>query len=216
MNPVRRATRDAAEQVLISAVTHAPIRGRRLDVHCVMALTHVQRFEALERVSVFSGRQGIATLPEHVNGTEFGWSLPPDVRSRLVARAEAYRTTPVNRARYLAQLSRHRIGVAPTGYGELGQRHAAVLFAGAVLVCQDLEHVEMMFPLEDRNNAVFCRPDLSDLAAVIRELLADPAERHTIARNGRESILHWARDWRQRLYEGVEQPMRAALGLASS
>ena len=35
---------------------------------------------------------------------------------------------------------------APNGHGELTFRHAEALEAGRLLVCQDLHHVEMMFP----------------------------------------------------------------------
>jgi hypothetical protein len=38
---------------------------------------------------------------------------------------------------------------------------------GAALVCQDLGHVEMLFPFGDRENVACCRPDLSDLRSTV-------------------------------------------------
>src|SRR6202022_3392316 len=102
----------------------------------------------------------------------------------------------VGRVRYIQDMCRHRVVVAPTGYGELGQRHAWALRTGAALVCQDLSHVEMMFPLRDCENVGFCRHDLSDLRNLVGGLLDDDVLRCRIAHEGRRSFAAWARQWR--------------------
>jgi hypothetical protein len=109
-------------------------------------------------------------------------------------------------------MTRHRIVVAPTGYGELGQRHGWALRTGAALVCQDLSHVQMMYPLLDRENVLFCRPDLADLEDCVGELLADEQLRHGIALEGRRSFHDWESRWREQLDAGIAAPVRAALG----
>jgi len=119
----------------------------------------------------------------------------------------------MSRTRFMLDLSRHKVGVAPTGFGELGQRHAAVMRAGAALVCQDLSHVEMMFPIEHGRNARFCRPDLSDLRAAVDELLGDRDLRRSIAHEGRRSLLEWSAHWKQHLDAGVRRPLSEAIGL---
>jgi|SRR5215211_6047782 len=110
--------------------------------------------------------------------------------------------------RYLLELRRH-MTVAPIGYGKLAYSHGEALMAGAALVCQDPGHVQM-FPCLDRENAIFCRPDLSDLRDIVQERLRDEDLRRRVAREGRGSC--GAAQWREHLYDGIEVHIREALG----
>ena len=130
----------------------------------------------------------------------------------LLASAKPFAREPVSRLRYLLDLRLHQAAVAPTGYGELTYRHGEALMTGAALVCQDLSHVEMMFPFSDRENVAFCRPDLSDLRSTVEELLRDEDQRRRIAREGRRTHTAWAARWREHLYDGIERHIREALG----
>jgi hypothetical protein len=91
------------------------------------------------------------------------------------------------------------VAVAPTGYGELTYPHGEALMTGAALVCQDLSHVEMMFPFADRENVAFCRPDLSDLRSAGEELVRDEVGRRRIAQEGRRTYTAWTARWREHL-----------------
>jgi hypothetical protein len=77
--------------------------------------------------------------------------------------------------------------------------HGEALMTGAALVCQDLSPVEMMFPFADRENAAFCRPDLSDLRSADQELVRDEDRRRRIAQEGRRTITAWTARWREQL-----------------
>ncbi|MGI8755005.1 MAG: glycosyltransferase [Acidimicrobiales bacterium] len=180
----------------------------------------MQRIEALRLLDGLPGARGITRLPSNVAGTDhpidrFGppreTPLPAAMLDDLATRARPYMRGQVGRNRYLLDLCRHQVVVAPTGYGELGNRHATAWRAGTALVCQDLSHVEMMVPVEDRRNAAFCRPDLSDLRSIVEELLDDQPERERIASEGRKSFAAWAACWRETLYKGIEAHIRAAL-----
>ena len=129
----------------------------------------------------------------------------------LLASAKPFAREPVSRLRYLLELRLHQVAVAPTGYGELTYRHGEALMTGAALVCQDLSHVEMMFPFADRENVAFCRPDLSDLRSTVEELVRDADQRRRIAREGRRTYTAWAARWRKHLYDGIERHIREAL-----
>jgi len=130
----------------------------------------------------------------------------------LLASAKPFARDPVSRLRYLLELRLHRVAVAPTGYGELTYRHGEALMTGAALVCQDLSHVETMFPFADRENVAFCRPDLSDLRPTVEELVRDEARRRWIAREGRRTYTAWAARWREHLYDGIERHIREVQG----
>jgi glycosyltransferase involved in cell wall biosynthesis len=212
ISPLEVKGREAVDRLLYRALASTPISGRRQDVHCIATLTHVQRLEAVKRLSEFSGSMGITGIPQNVLGTEYMYQLPADFRAHLEQETAPYLHPPVGRIRYQFSLARHKIGVAPTGYGELTYRHGEALRAGAALVCQSLAHVELMFPLDDGRNVVFCKPDLSDLAERVRELLADDERRVRIARTGREDFVNWQDQWRAHLYRTVELPLREALG----
>lgn len=220
----RRWTRNArslgqplANRVMMAGLGVAPRLGRSLEVHCHLGLSHVQRIETLRLLEGFSGVRGIAPTqsPALVYGTEYGGAtLPLAVQKKLTDHARPFARDPVSRQRYLLIMRRHKIGVAPTGYGEVGDRHGQVLMTGAALVCQDLSHVEMLLPFIDRQNAFFCRPDLSDLRELVEDVLRDDALRIRVARQGRGDFVKWARDWRRHLLDGFEGPIRESLWAA--
>jgi Glycosyl transferases group 1 len=205
---VARATADR----FLSALGFAGALNRRLQVHCVVTLTHVQRIEAASLLEGFTGRRGITRVPGLIAGTEHGLSLPEEIRRDVLGAAQPYLRPPVGRLRYEIDLRRHQVVVAPTGYGELTYRHAEAWRAGAALVCQDLSHIEMQLPVRDQHNAVFCRPDLSDLRAQVETLLRDDETRQGIAAQGRRSFQAWSKHWRDHLYGGLEVHLREALG----
>ena len=204
--------RHTADWLIDAALRRTPIRLRDRDVHCVMLLSHIQRLEAVERLGEFSGTKGITSIPEGVAGADYPFPLPADVRTQLEREVEPYLCRRVSRTRFQLSIARHRVGVAPTGYGEITYRHGEILQAGAALVCQSLEHVDMQFPFRDGHNVVYCRPDLTDLAERVRELLMDNERRLRIARNGRRDLLDWNARWREHFYDGIEAPLRDALG----
>jgi hypothetical protein len=212
MPDAERVARNSADLLLLEALARAPITGRTRDVHCLMQLSHVQRIEALQLLTGLSGTRGFSSIREVVMGTEFRWKLPVQVHAQVAADAAPFMRRGMSRTRFMLDLSRHKVGVAPTGFGELGQRHAAVMRAGAALVCQDLSHVEMMFPIEHGRNASFCKPDLSDLRATVDELLADQELRRRIAHEGRRSLLDWSAHWKHHLDAGVRRPLSEAIG----
>jgi hypothetical protein len=221
MSRSQRCVRNVAEEVLSAALAAAPIRRRPVDVHCVATLTHVQRLDAIRRLEGLSGSRGIDRIPVTVAGIEDDGRS--SVRRVLMDEATPFLCARVGRVRYLRDMCRHRVVVAPTGYGELGQRHAWALRTGAALVCQDLSHVDMMFPLRHRENVVFCRHDLTDLRAVVQELLEDERLRRRIAREGRRSFAAWSSEWRDHLeagvvahiYEALKTPAPASLGASA-
>jgi hypothetical protein len=207
-----RLARNLGDYMLMPALGLAGAVPRRKDVHCVVALSHIQRIQAVRELEGFSGSRGIVLFRQRVAGTPHGTNpLPDDVYDEIVASATPYLHPRISRSRFLLACCRHRVVVAPTGYGELGQRHAEALMAGAALVCQDLSHVEMMLPLEDGVNAVFCRPDLSDLRSTVAEMLEDHDLTRQIAQEGRRNIVGWARRWHDHLHSGIEAPIRATV-----
>jgi hypothetical protein len=210
MSRIQRGVRGVAEEALAAALALVPIRGRPLEVHCVATLTHVQRLDAMRRLAGFSGNRGIDRIPVTVAGTGDDTNRASHQGSLgvVLAQVTPHLCARVGRVPYVRDMCRHRVVVAPTGYGELGQRHAWALRTGAALVCQDLSHVEMMFSLRQRENVVFCRHDLTDLRPRVRELLADDGLRCRIAREGRRSFGAWSRRWRSHLERGIATHIR--------
>jgi len=213
MSRAQREVRNLAEEVFSAAVRLAPVRARPLEVQCLATLTHVQRLEAIRRLDGFSGTRGIDRIPLTVAGLEdFASGLEAgEARRALVAEATRRWHPRLGKVRYLQDMCRHRVVVAPTGYGELGQRHSWALRAGAALVCQDLSHVEMMFSFRPDENVVFCRHDLADLRPRVQELLNDERTRSRIAVEGRRSFAAWAGQWRSHLETGVAAHIRRTL-----
>jgi hypothetical protein len=212
MSPAERVARNVADHALTHAVMRAPLQARRSAVHCVVSLTHVQRLQTMAALEGLPGHQGIVSVPTLVGGTEYGLDPPVHVMDELRVAADRYRYPQVGRMRFLMDLCRHDVAIAPTGYGEITFRHGEAWMAGAALVCQDLSHVETMFPLEDGRNVRFCKPDLSDLRAAVDELLHERETRLGIAREGRRLMIDWVSNWRAYLHQGFGVHLREALG----
>ena len=209
-----RAARSVGEEALSKLLEIAPVDARPLEVHCFATLTHVQRLEAIRLLEGLSGTRGIDRIPDNVAGFGDGpeTGIAADARRAMVEQAAPYMRSRLGRLAYLRDLCRHRIVVAPTGYGELGQRHAWTLRTGGALVCQDLSHVETMFRFRDGENVAFCRRDLADLRPVVDRLLVDESARRRIASEGRRSFKAWSARWRVHLDAGITAHIRAALG----
>jgi hypothetical protein len=193
-----RTARNAIELVTWQVMHRIPVRRTR-DVHCLVKLTHMQRVDALRALEGLDGTQGIASVPRYVAGAD-GRDVDAEV--------SPFMRPGFGRFGFIVDLMRHKVVVAPTGYGELGQRHGLALQTGCVLVCQSLEHVETMFPFRDGENVVYCRPDLSDLRRTVDGLLGDERRRAAIARRGLSDYREWAGQWREVLEAGVARHLR--------
>jgi hypothetical protein len=209
MSPLERAGRDLGEASFLRAMSLAPVGRRRLEVNCVGSLTHVQRVDAIRFLEGYSGRRCITGAFDFVAG--MGETIDSNAFKAILASASRYRCAPQSRPRYLLDLCRHRVVVAPAGLGELTYRHAEAWRAGAALVCPNLSHVEMMFPVQDGENATFCQPDLSDLRRVVDDLLREEGLRAHIARSGRRDFAVWQARWREHLSSGIEAHILHAL-----
>jgi hypothetical protein len=117
----------------------------------------------------------------------------------------------MRRLQFLSSMARSAIVVAPTGFGELTFRHAEAFVTERALVCQDLRHVETMYPFRDGANVLFCRPDFADLDERLQLLSRDRALLSSVARGGHEAWSQWAGEWRQRLVDGVTRPLHEAV-----
>ena len=193
-----RTVRNAVDDILTLAL-RLP-RRRRYEIHRVFSLSHPQRLEVLQRLNGFTGKAGITHVMPGVGEAVSEAALTPQLRRRE------------NRLRFLTDMHRHKIVVAPTGIGELTFRHAEAWRTGAALVSQDLNHVETMFPLREGENVVYCRPDLSDLGEVARGLLSDDGTRERIAAAGRQDYRAWTASWRRLLIDGLERHLEEATG----
>jgi hypothetical protein len=222
LSPFQARARSLAERV---AAGFEGTLNRRRDIAAscfVGAASHLQRIEAVEALTGGSrpGRFGITGVPEYVFGAkERGTiALSAPERAALVKRLSDQGLMTPARPRLTMMRELRRVGtvVAPTGYGELTFRHAEAWRAGAALVCQDLSHAEIMYPLEDGVNVRYCRPDLSDLVATVESLAGDPAARRRVATAGEATWRSWTSDLNRLLQDGLMAPVAAAAAGRSS
>lgn len=110
------------------------------------------------------------------------------MRAECLAAAEALdgvsvRTgTGIGHHRFLRELERSKICFSPFGYGEVCWRDYEAVLTGAVLLKQDMSHVETDPDIfEPGVSYVPVRWDLSDFEDKVRWLLADDAARARIA-----------------------------------
>ena len=92
-------------------------------------------------------------------------------------------------ARLYRMLARScKVMPALSGIGELGMRHYQAFEFQKAMVCEDLSHVETIFPFEDGVNCLYVADRLEDLEERIRFLLEHEEERRRMARKGFEQL----------------------------
>jgi len=90
--------------------------------------------------------------------------------------------TGVGHHRFLSELAQSKICFSPFGYGEVCWRDYEAVMNGAVLLKQDMAHIETRPDIfEDGETYVGLRWDLSDFEDKVRWLLRDDAARARIA-----------------------------------
>lgn len=210
--------RDGLDVALNLGQSLLPISRRPRGVHCVGALSHLQRLQAMPLLRQFGGTQGISGVPKLIGGVSPPGGYPglpgeisPEARAEITSEVAPFIRARQGRVGFMLDLARHKAALAPTGWGELTYRHGEVLRSGAVLVCESLDHVETQFTLRHNHNSIFFRPDLGDLVERIRELMSDEQHRRRIARTGRDEFAVWQAQWQLHLRRGVAEPLQASL-----
>lgn len=197
---LERSLKDRVDDVADVWVSLTRLRAPQRTAHVAGTLSHVQRADALRRIRQagvpFFG--GITSVPPFIAGFDgrFGMNrLDPQARARVEAelREEGLMMAPLARPNYVASMLSCKAVVSITGYGEICFRMAEAWVAGRVLVCQDLSHVQTGFPLEPGRNVVYCRPDLSDLAAILDDIECHWPRYRQIAEQGRQDFQAWSR-----------------------
>ncbi|MEZ5768232.1 MAG: glycosyltransferase [Paracoccaceae bacterium] len=103
--------------------------------------------------------------------------------------------TGIRHDQFLAELRTSKICFSAFGYGEVCWRDYEAIQNGAVLLKQDMSHVETLpdvFVADETYVPV--RWDLSDFEDKVRVLLADPDRCARIAQNALDVLTDWARD----------------------
>ncbi|WP_370205312.1 glycosyltransferase [Pararhodobacter marinus] len=94
--------------------------------------------------------------------------------------------------RFMVEMTSSKIGFSPFGYGEVCWRDYESVMAGALLLKQDMSHIEtapdIFRPWETYVPVAW---DLSDFEAVTRQVLEDDALRARITRNAFDLLHDW-------------------------
>ena len=103
--------------------------------------------------------------------------------------------TGIRHDQFLAELRSSKVCFSAFGYGEVCWRDYEAIQNGAVLLKQDMSHIETLpdvFVADETYVPV--RWDLSDFEDKVRGLVADPARCARIAQNALDVLTDWARD----------------------
>lgn len=189
-------------------------RPPRLTAHFYASLTHGQRAIAARmlRRSSLPWAGGITRVPKYVQGLDgIGiTSLSTEDRQHLEDRLrdEGIIAPKLNRFRYQTSMWDTKAVLSITGFGELCFRQAEAWANRRILVCQNLSHVNTLFPLQPGRNVVYCRPDLSDLVDLLEDIECNYHRYAPIAEQGYENWQAWCRRAREVLIQGY-QPLYA-------
>ncbi|HMK20008.1 MAG TPA: hypothetical protein VK492_17525 [Chitinophagaceae bacterium] len=196
--------------IKLDEIIRTPLIKPAMGVHFIGSLTHFARVRFIQilKQNNISGRYGLSGMTKYFWGSYGDTDFPnklDEEKAIQYLKQKGYWTEPINRLFFKRTLLDYFVIAAPNGHGELTFRHAEALEAGRLLVCQDLHHVEMMFPFINGHNAVFCKPDFSDFNEIIQHIFQkNNFEKYDqIAQTGKKEWTAWIKDIDAILYEGV-------------
>ena len=162
-------------------------RGRASHPRRVKAVVILSRMQGV----TFSG--GVYASPD-----DRKYKLKAGKLERLWAKiwedtpaSEADREKKQSPEAYYREIAASRIAVALRGGGRTASlRYFEVVAMGAMLLS---DQPETLIPNDfvDRRHAIYCRPDLSDLEALVRYYLREEKEREAIVAEGRAHLLKY-------------------------
>ncbi len=194
------------------------IKPKKL-LHFIGGLTHIQRLEMLIELKEYRAESTfqINDVEDYIWGTERRRQpMTAEIKEALIKRVSDegfYSKTRMNRNTFKRSLLNHKIILAPTGFGELTYRHAEGWKSNRTVLCQDLSHVNTMYPLKNMQNVCFCKTDFSDIKDKVKELKNDNTLRNTLAQNGHTDWVNWISGYEIILDQGVSAHIRKHLNL---
>jgi hypothetical protein len=169
---------------------------RDIDVSYTGRASHPRRIQAVGILSTMRGVRfegGVYASPEDrqyklVAGrwrrlyTKIMTDRPASKDDRL------RKKTPAD---FYQEIARSKIALAIRGGGWTASPRYYEIPALGTMMLSDAPETVIPNDFENRRHAVFCRPDLSDLQALVRRYLSEDAEREAIAREGRAHLLKY-------------------------
>jgi len=169
---------------------------KEIDVSYRGRASHPRRVKAVEILSRMEGIRfsgGVYASPD-----DRAYKLKAGTLERLRTKvledapaSEADREKKESPEAYYREIAASRIAVALRGGGRTASlRYFEVVAMGAMLLS---DQPETLIPNDfvDRRHAVYCKPDLSDLEALVRYYLREETEREAIVAEGRAHVLKY-------------------------
>ena len=180
--------------VALDTLPTIPIVQRDVDVSYAARISHPKRLQAVEllrQVSEVGFHGGIYAEAEDRQS-----KLLSGMARLLIKLAgdppvtAAQRGTKLSKAEYYALLGRSKMALSIRGGGFDTLRYWEVVASGALLISEQPD-IEIPNNFAHGQQALFCRPDLSDLPELVRYYASRDAERESIARAGYEHLLRF-------------------------
>ncbi len=189
----------------IIELTPKPLSRRRPPrntAHFVASLTHLQRAQAVQLLdrSGLKWVGGISGIPQYPTG------MSVEARDRCVDELKrlSLLIAPRNRLGYRLSMLSCKAVLSITGIGELCFRMAEAWANRRVLVCQDLSHADIMYPLAPGKNVIYCKPDLSDLIEILEDVECNFGSYVDVAEQGYLDWVNWSRSYADHIREGFK------------
>lgn len=198
-SPVKRKAKDFID-ILGGLLSARRVVSPTKTVHFIGSLTNIQRKTAVEKLkdSSLPWKGGITSIPYFIAGLQgFGMAkLSEDEKSNLTKTLTPILTKPLNRFDYYMSMFDCKAVLSIAGYGELCFRMAEAYQFGRLLICQNISHVETLFPFENGKNVVFCNPDLSNLMEILDDVECNYQNKYRIiAERGEEDWKKWSQNF---------------------
>ncbi|MDN5942374.1 MAG: glycosyltransferase [Nitrospira sp.] len=178
--------------VALETIPTVPAIQRDVDVSYVGRISHPKRRQAVEILRQASGIRFQGGV----------YAEADDCQSKLLSGVSrvlikltgdppvtaAQRGTKLSKSEYYALLGRSKMALSIRGGGFDTLRYWEIVASGTLLLSEQPD-IEIPNNFEHGKEALFCRPDLSDLQELVHYYASHDAEREAIARAGHDHLL---------------------------
>lgn len=144
----------------------------------------------------------ISNFPEFILDSETNKIVKLSSVNRYTELAIDVFSPKLNRYSYLYRMMRSKVLLSPPGYGELAFRHGEAMMLNRLLLCENLDAVNILYNFQNQENCLYYN-NIDEIEDIIENIVSNKKKLNEISNNGYETWKVWVSGLDQLYYDAV-------------